>query len=760
MRSFVDYGHRFELFTYDSGLEVPDWVVRKDASEILPTKYILHHHLPNDRATPTLHSDLFRMAMLQRLGGWWVDLDIVMLKRSPPGRQFFFAPRKNNPKIINNSVMRFSREHPLLREAVERITAIGERAKWDEAGSELLSELIRKYDLTESIAPTQLAYPTYYFEVGQLFDPSKNDYFQLRCSDAHFMHLNNDLRCRAGFPLDLGPPKDSFLDWLFEKHEFGAQFKQRMALENIERWLANCLERDSLDNRLRNLEASCREHKERADAHADVRIDFEAAPQSQQIEAERLRFEAERQRQELRAIKFSTSWRITKPLRQIGQFARAIVSRSRRQKNSDIGLIVHSRLFDRDWYLDRYPDVRQAGVDPVLHYLNYGASEGRDPDPLFDSNWYLSQYADVAESGMNPLIHYLRYGKYEGRQPCSEQWQNRVQSSATQIETQSLSPAPLGTDCTALTLDGRIQHTFRSFWHGPELGLYQLLCLRSFITHGHRVELFCYDDNLSVPDWIVRRNASDVLPVDRVLSYQSGFGRGSPALHSNLFRYALLHKLGGWWIDCDLVLLRPDVPPHACVFVESNGSEHRCYNGLMKLPANHPLLADAVKQCLLVGENANWGQTGPRLLSELIVKHDIGQHCLPSRFAYPIAWSDVTKLFDPDRSAEVRACCGESQFLHLFNEVWRGSGIPTNLGPPKGSFLDELLGQHDFGVRFRERMRYQDVARWIENRNQSMLLGLTIDRLKEDSRIAAEQCRALEAEMSSLRNNSTLPAKN
>ena len=31
-------------------------------------------------------------------------------------------------------------------------------------------------------------------------------------------------------------------------------------------------------------------------------------------------------------------------------------------------LLASSRLFDRDWYLDQYPDVRVAGVDPVKHY--------------------------------------------------------------------------------------------------------------------------------------------------------------------------------------------------------------------------------------------------------------------------------------------------------------------------------------------------------------------------------------------------------
>jgi 2-polyprenyl-3-methyl-5-hydroxy-6-metoxy-1,4-benzoquinol methylase len=36
-------------------------------------------------------------------------------------------------------------------------------------------------------------------------------------------------------------------------------------------------------------------------------------------------------------------------------------------------------LFDREWYLDSYPDVRASGMNPLLHYLKHGRAEGRKP---------------------------------------------------------------------------------------------------------------------------------------------------------------------------------------------------------------------------------------------------------------------------------------------------------------------------------------------------------------------------------------------
>jgi MoaA/NifB/PqqE/SkfB family radical SAM enzyme len=80
-------------------------------------------------------------------------------------------------------------------------------------------------------------------------------------------------------------------------------------------------------------------------------------------------------------------------------------------------LIAKSPFFDGAWYLEQYPDVRSANVEPAWHYLAFGASEGRNPGPHFDNSWYLEQCPDVRRARMNPLVHYIRYGQLEGRQP-------------------------------------------------------------------------------------------------------------------------------------------------------------------------------------------------------------------------------------------------------------------------------------------------------------------------------------------------------
>lgn len=78
--------------------------------------------------------------------------------------------------------------------------------------------------------------------------------------------------------------------------------------------------------------------------------------------------------------------------------------------------------FDAEIYLAQHPDLEAHGITAetaYLHYLAYGALEGRAPNAFFDSAWYLASNADVAEAGVNPLEHYYQFGYLEGRDPSA-----------------------------------------------------------------------------------------------------------------------------------------------------------------------------------------------------------------------------------------------------------------------------------------------------------------------------------------------------
>ena len=75
--------------------------------------------------------------------------------------------------------------------------------------------------------------------------------------------------------------------------------------------------------------------------------------------------------------------------------------------------IRKNKLFDDDFYLNKYPKVAASGMDPLLHYIFFGFEEGKKPNEEFDGVFYKNHYCDVE---INPLIHYALYGINENRQ--------------------------------------------------------------------------------------------------------------------------------------------------------------------------------------------------------------------------------------------------------------------------------------------------------------------------------------------------------
>jgi len=88
---------------------------------------------------------------------------------------------------------------------------------------------------------------------------------------------------------------------------------------------------------------------------------------------------------------------------------------NRHELNHKIEVIKKSGLFDECYYLDENPDVKAKGINPLLHYVVFGAKEYRNPSPYFITSYYLNQNPDVAASTFNPLEHYAIHGKFEGR---------------------------------------------------------------------------------------------------------------------------------------------------------------------------------------------------------------------------------------------------------------------------------------------------------------------------------------------------------
>jgi glycosyltransferase involved in cell wall biosynthesis len=71
-----------------------------------------------------------------------------------------------------------------------------------------------------------------------------------------------------------------------------------------------------------------------------------------------------------------------------------------------------NRYFDIEFYLRANPDVAEAGVDPVEHFVRNGYREGRNPSSSFDVSYYSRLY--LQEDNRDPLTHYFEVGRAAG----------------------------------------------------------------------------------------------------------------------------------------------------------------------------------------------------------------------------------------------------------------------------------------------------------------------------------------------------------
>jgi glycosyltransferase involved in cell wall biosynthesis len=87
---------------------------------------------------------------------------------------------------------------------------------------------------------------------------------------------------------------------------------------------------------------------------------------------------------------------------------------------AQVELLDESEFFNKEYYLEQNLDVRESGINPIVHYLISGKYEMRMTSEKFDTKFYLEKYPDVQVAIINPLVHYLVYGKGENRSTYDE----------------------------------------------------------------------------------------------------------------------------------------------------------------------------------------------------------------------------------------------------------------------------------------------------------------------------------------------------
>ncbi|XP_062095255.1 uncharacterized protein At4g19900-like [Humulus lupulus] len=144
-------------------------------------------------------SNLMRLAVLYKYGGVYLDTDFVVLKpltglRNSIGAQSIDVGSKNWTRL-NNAVLIFDMNHPLLLKFLEEFASTFDGNKWGFNGPYLVSRVVRRIEtetpgLNFTVLPPMAFYPVDWTKIGGLF--------QKPVTEAQFKWVTAKLRQLSG----------------------------------------------------------------------------------------------------------------------------------------------------------------------------------------------------------------------------------------------------------------------------------------------------------------------------------------------------------------------------------------------------------------------------------------------------------------------------------------------------------------------------------------------------------------------------------
>jgi hypothetical protein len=126
LRSQLAQGHKVTVFSFGPIANLPNGVVNADAETILPHAFASKLRPPQSDGswrdwTVLQFSDFFRMRLMARRTGLWLDADVLLVKpvRIDFSRPFFAF---EGPRLLGNSVLYLPPDDPIVA-AFERLIA-------------------------------------------------------------------------------------------------------------------------------------------------------------------------------------------------------------------------------------------------------------------------------------------------------------------------------------------------------------------------------------------------------------------------------------------------------------------------------------------------------------------------------------------------------------------------------------------------------------------------------------------------------------
>ena len=227
----------------------------------------------------------------------------------------------------------------------------------------------------------------------------------------------------------------------------------------------------------------------------------------------------------------------------------------------------------------------------------------------------------------------------------------------------------------------------QSLWIGTELSNLERLSIKSFIDNGHTYHLYVYNKVKNVPQGAIIMDASEIINKREIFTYKNG----SYAAFSNLFRFTMLYKKGGYWVDTDIICIKPfDIKTDIVIATEPN----KAYTGniitsfFIKLPKRSNIALQGIKiqkyhKKKILDGTILWG-SGNKTVQILVKKYNLGKYIkkwdIFCSCAYQHMRSIVSPNYKPNNKiiTKLQDAPNNMICIHLWNEMWKINNINKN----------------------------------------------------------------------------------
>ena len=193
----------------------------------------------------------------------------------------------------------------------------------------------------------------------------------------------------------------------------------------------------------------------------------------------------------------------------------------------------------------------------------------------------------------------------------------------------------------------------QSLWVGPELSLMEQYSIRSFLKHGFEFHLYTYEKVRNVPRGTILKNANEIMPNKEVFKLKETF-----LPFSDIWRYKMLYEKGNYWVDLDMICLKPFDFKDPYVFSSERTLQKGAFAskatyivnvGILKAPKGSNFYLELYEKCLAHQHKKTNGDKIKymRILRDLVKKYDYDRYVKRPYYFCNLDWWHSKESYMP-----------------------------------------------------------------------------------------------------------------